>query len=492
MGNLHTGHVVVGMSGGVDSAVAALLLQQQGYDVVGVFMKNWEEEDEETGVCTAASDYEDVKSVCSVIGIPYYTVNFAREYRDRVFSYFLEEYARGRTPNPDVLCNCEIKFRAFLDFAVSTGANTLATGHYARVREINGRFELLKGLDAGKDQMLAAKKRDLWIKMLSCQKYWIPKNRVGGTPILPNPWGRIDQNGNPIELCWLKGGAQTAVDPRDYVAVDNLAVFTNSYWTTFPMLAYERKSRFGYKPFFEFGRVAADTTVDLMPFWNANRYSYIGIATLPINGIDDDQDGMVDEGPMIDGFDNDGDGLIDEPGEQDGVDNDNDGLVDEPDEQTERVVVASLTDPGVLLIDPNATEFDGRDNDADGYVDAADLNGDGIRNPIDADGIDNDFDGQIDEGADGNDDDGDTVADDPDEWETIDSAKLPANGVLADNIYGAYGSPWTPRIPEVVMVRLPMMYAPAHFGAPAYERTMEQLIEVPTAYTRSKLASVNP
>ena len=104
MGHLHTGHVVVGMSGGVDSAVAALLLKQQGYDVVGVFMKNWEEEDEESGVCTAASDYEDVKSVCSLIGIPYYTVNFAREYRDRVFSYFLEEYARGRTPNPDVLC----------------------------------------------------------------------------------------------------------------------------------------------------------------------------------------------------------------------------------------------------------------------------------------------------------------------------------------------------------------------------------------------------
>jgi len=102
MGNLHTGHVVVGMSGGVDSAVAALLLKQQGHDVVGVFMKNWEEEDDETGVCTAASDFEDVKSVCAVINIPYYTVNFARAYRDRVFSYFLEEYARGRTPNPAI------------------------------------------------------------------------------------------------------------------------------------------------------------------------------------------------------------------------------------------------------------------------------------------------------------------------------------------------------------------------------------------------------
>ena len=151
MGHIHTGHVVVGMSGGVDSAVAALLLKRQGYDVVGVFMKNWEEEDEETGVCTAASDYDDVKSVCSTIGIPYYTVNFAREYRDRVFSYFLEEYARGRTPNPDVLCNCEIKFRAFLDFAVSTGAEHLATGHYARLDHVDG-TKLLRARDLGKDQ----------------------------------------------------------------------------------------------------------------------------------------------------------------------------------------------------------------------------------------------------------------------------------------------------------------------------------------------------
>ena len=151
MADLHTGHVVVGMSGGVDSAVAALLLKRQGLDVVGVFMKNWEEEDAESGVCTAASDYEDVKSVSAAIGIPYYTVNFARAYRDRVFSYFLEEYARGRTPNPDVLCNCEIKFRAFLDFAVSTGAGALATGHYARLDKLDG-VKLLRALDAGKDQ----------------------------------------------------------------------------------------------------------------------------------------------------------------------------------------------------------------------------------------------------------------------------------------------------------------------------------------------------
>ena len=136
------------MSGGVDSAVAAYVLRQQGYDVVGIFMKNWEEEDE-SGVCTATADYEDVRSCCDNIGIPYYTVNFAKEYRDRVFSYFLEEYQKGRTPNPDVLCNCEIKFKAFLDFALKTGADWLATGHYARLDE---QKRLLRGVDTGKDQ----------------------------------------------------------------------------------------------------------------------------------------------------------------------------------------------------------------------------------------------------------------------------------------------------------------------------------------------------
>lgn len=141
-------HVVVGMSGGVDSSVAAYLLKQQGFDVVGIFMKNWEENDEE-GVCTATADYADVRSVCETIGIPYYTVNFAREYRDRVFSYFLDEYQKGRTPNPDVLCNCEIKFKAFLDFALSTGAGLLATGHYCR---LNKDKLLLRGADPGKDQ----------------------------------------------------------------------------------------------------------------------------------------------------------------------------------------------------------------------------------------------------------------------------------------------------------------------------------------------------
>lgn len=141
-------HVVVGMSGGVDSSVAAYLLKRQGFDVVGIFMKNWEEEDDE-GVCTATQDYADVRSVCETIGIPYYTVNFAKEYRDRVFSYFLDEYSKGRTPNPDVLCNCEIKFKAFLDFALKTGAELLATGHYCR---LDADKLLLRGSDPSKDQ----------------------------------------------------------------------------------------------------------------------------------------------------------------------------------------------------------------------------------------------------------------------------------------------------------------------------------------------------
>ena len=140
--------IVVGMSGGVDSSVAALLLKEQGYDVVGVFMKNWEEEDP-NGVCTAETDWADVREVCDTIGIPYYSVNFAKEYWDRVFSYFLKEYKAGRTPNPDVLCNREIKFRAFLDFAMTLGASKMATGHFVRT---DGNGSLLKGLDPNKDQ----------------------------------------------------------------------------------------------------------------------------------------------------------------------------------------------------------------------------------------------------------------------------------------------------------------------------------------------------
>lgn len=140
--------VVVGMSGGVDSAVSALLLKRQGYDVIGVFMKNWEEQDE-NGVCTAESDWRDVQDVCEIIGIPYYSVNFAREYRDRVFSLFLSEYQAGRTPNPDVLCNREIKFKAFLDFAMQLGAEKMATGHFVQT---DGQGHLLRGADGNKDQ----------------------------------------------------------------------------------------------------------------------------------------------------------------------------------------------------------------------------------------------------------------------------------------------------------------------------------------------------
>ena len=143
--------IVVGMSGGVDSSVSALLLKQQGYDVVGVFMKNWEEQDD-NGICTAEEDWRDVQDVCIQIGIPYYAVNFAKEYRDRVFSYFLEEYKCGRTPNPDVLCNREIKFKAFLDFSMKLGAEKIATGHFVNAGYSEGSYQLLRGTDGNKDQ----------------------------------------------------------------------------------------------------------------------------------------------------------------------------------------------------------------------------------------------------------------------------------------------------------------------------------------------------
>ena len=143
--------VVVGMSGGVDSSVAALLLKQQGYDVVGIFMKNWDDTDE-NGVCTATEDYEDVMKVCEQIGIPYYAVNFEKQYWDKVFTYFLDEYRAGRTPNPDVMCNKEIKFKAFLEHAVNLGADYLATGHYAQVEFRDGEYKMLRGVDDNKDQ----------------------------------------------------------------------------------------------------------------------------------------------------------------------------------------------------------------------------------------------------------------------------------------------------------------------------------------------------
>ncbi|MDB5797742.1 MAG: trmU [Paucimonas sp.] len=144
--------VVLGMSGGVDSSVAAWLLKQQGYEVIGLFMKNWEDEDD-SEYCSTREDWIDAASVADVVGVDIEAVNFASEYKDRVFAEFLREYEAGRTPNPDVLCNAEIKFKAFLDHAVSLGADLIATGHYARVRQGgDGRFELLKAVDASKDQ----------------------------------------------------------------------------------------------------------------------------------------------------------------------------------------------------------------------------------------------------------------------------------------------------------------------------------------------------
>jgi tRNA-specific 2-thiouridylase len=153
--------VVVGLSGGVDSAVTAHLLKQQGHEVIGIFMKNWEDDDraadaagEDPGYCTSNIDFVDAAAVADVLGIEIEHVNFAAEYKDRVFAEFLREYQAGRTPNPDILCNAEIKFKSFLDHAMRLGAEKIATGHYARVRQnpVTGLHELLKGLDASKDQ----------------------------------------------------------------------------------------------------------------------------------------------------------------------------------------------------------------------------------------------------------------------------------------------------------------------------------------------------
>ncbi len=143
--------VVIGMSGGVDSSVAALLLKEQGYNVIGLYMLNWEENDE-NGCCTAEEDYADVRRVANLLDIPYYTVNFAKEYMDRVFSYFLAEYKAGRTPNPDVLCNREIKFGPFLKEAKKLGADYIATGHYCKISHENGVHYLQKAKDQNKDQ----------------------------------------------------------------------------------------------------------------------------------------------------------------------------------------------------------------------------------------------------------------------------------------------------------------------------------------------------
>ncbi len=146
-----TKQIIVGMSGGVDSSVAALLLQQQNFTVRGVFMKNWEGDDS-NGHCNAEEDLEDARQVCDKLGIGLQGVNFSDQYWERVFEYFLTEYRAGRTPNPDILCNKEIKFKAFLDYALSLGANAIATGHYARIDCVDGRYRLLRGQDQNKDQ----------------------------------------------------------------------------------------------------------------------------------------------------------------------------------------------------------------------------------------------------------------------------------------------------------------------------------------------------
>ncbi|NDD92936.1 tRNA 2-thiouridine(34) synthase MnmA, partial [bacterium] len=143
--------VVLGMSGGVDSSVAALLLKQQGYRVIGLFMKNWEETDEH-GVCTSTQDYEDVARVCEKLDIPYYSIEFVQEYWDHVFAEFLRAYQAGYTPNPDILCNREIKFNLFFKKAMEMGADYLATGHYCQIGQTNGAYRLLKAADQNKDQ----------------------------------------------------------------------------------------------------------------------------------------------------------------------------------------------------------------------------------------------------------------------------------------------------------------------------------------------------
>ncbi|MEK8016514.1 MAG: tRNA 2-thiouridine(34) synthase MnmA [Candidatus Parabeggiatoa sp.] len=143
--------IIVGLSGGVDSSVVALLLKKQGYDVEGLFMKNWEEDDTEN-YCSAAEDLRDAQAVCDVLDIPLHTVNFATEYWDNVFAHCLQEYQAGRTPNPDILCNREIKFKVFLEHALRLGGTAIATGHYVRLSEAENHYALLKGIDPNKDQ----------------------------------------------------------------------------------------------------------------------------------------------------------------------------------------------------------------------------------------------------------------------------------------------------------------------------------------------------
>jgi tRNA-uridine 2-sulfurtransferase len=170
--------VVVGLSGGVDSAVSAYLLKKQGHEVVGVFMKNWEDDDN-SEYCSSNVDFVDAVAVADVLGIEIEHVNFAADYKDRVFAEFLREYQAGRTPNPDVLCNAEIKFKAFLDHALRLGAEKMATGHYARVREREGQFELLKGLDPLKDQSYFLHR----LTQAQLERTWFPVGELPKTEV---------------------------------------------------------------------------------------------------------------------------------------------------------------------------------------------------------------------------------------------------------------------------------------------------------------------
>ena len=170
--------VVVGLSGGVDSAVSAYLLKQQGHEVVGIFMKNWEDDDD-SEYCSSNIDFVDAAAVADVLGIEIEHVNFAADYKDRVFAEFLREYQAGRTPNPDVLCNAEIKFKAFLDHAMRLGAEKIATGHYARVRAADGGFQLLKGLDPLKDQSYFLHR----LNQTQLSKTWFPVGELPKTEV---------------------------------------------------------------------------------------------------------------------------------------------------------------------------------------------------------------------------------------------------------------------------------------------------------------------
>ena len=143
--------LAIGLSGGVDSSVSAYLLKKQGFEVIGIFMKNWEEEDTDTH-CPATQDFKDAEKLAEQLTIPFHPINFSYEYWEHVFTYFLNEYHSGRTPNPDILCNKEIKFKAFLNYAQTLGCSKIATGHYAQLRAVNNQFQLLRSKDINKDQ----------------------------------------------------------------------------------------------------------------------------------------------------------------------------------------------------------------------------------------------------------------------------------------------------------------------------------------------------